>query len=106
MRNRHLSVERIKNFVVKDLGNKAHIFVIINYTFVRYSDAAAFLSSVLESKQAIITSVCRVNCAVAEYAEYSALFVQTFFCKIIERKFQGATIRLIKITIQSLIHIS
>ena len=37
MRNRHLSVERIKNFVVKDLGNKAHNGNLTNALEIRRS---------------------------------------------------------------------
>ena len=73
--------------------------MIINYTVIGYSNSAAFLTSVLKCKKSVVSSVGRINCAVAEYSEYAALLVQSLFCKIIERKIQGSTIRFIEIAV-------
>jgi hypothetical protein len=68
--------------------------MIINNAVIGNGNSTAFLTSVLERQKSVVASVRRRNCAVAEYTEDSALFMQTFLCVIIERIIQDFTIRL------------
>lgn len=90
MSNTHLTLQRVKNTVIKNLGNKSHILMIIYYTVIGNGNTTAFLTTMLQSKQAVVASIGRVNCAVTKYSENTAFLVQSFFCVIIERIFQKA----------------
>ena len=79
MRYCHLTRQRVKCTVIKDLADKPHILMSGDNTPVVYRYAAALLTSVLKSKKSVIASIGRSYAVIPVYAENPALLVQALF---------------------------
>ena len=83
-----MSFQTIENLIVENLGNKSHILMILYYSAVIYSNSAALLTSVLQSKKSVVTGICGTYRAVAVNSEYAAFFVKLFIKKAVRHTSQ------------------
>ena len=80
MADRLAAGQRLQTVAVEHFLDESHSPMIVERSFVRRADAAAFLAAMLQSMQSVVGKVSGVG--MTEHPEHAAFFVQSIVFKI------------------------